>query len=162
MKKQRWEESGKRRERVRRKKMQVCEKVEKSRFTVFFSWFVDPEVWKVGSLKRRVRSHLAGWEVNNCMPLWRESHSEVKKLKAPQVRSTFGNCDVEKVHAWKSKCTKHTMFGALLEVATFKKCTPLWREARFEVKMPKTHHVPSTFGSWDLEKVTPLWRKAHF
>jgi hypothetical protein len=36
MEKQRWEQSEKRRERVRRKKMQVCEKVEKWRFTVFF------------------------------------------------------------------------------------------------------------------------------
>ena len=49
----------KRRERVRRKKMQVREKVAKSRFTVFFQRFVAPEGQKVGSLKRRVRSHLA-------------------------------------------------------------------------------------------------------
>ena len=47
-----------RRERVRRKKMQVHEKVETSRITVFFQ-FVSPEGRKVGSLKRRVRSHLA-------------------------------------------------------------------------------------------------------
>jgi len=48
-----------RRERVRRKKMRVREKVGKSRNTVFFQWFVAPEGRKVGSLKRRVRSHLA-------------------------------------------------------------------------------------------------------
>ena len=48
-----------RRERVRRKKMQMREKVGKSRFTVFFQWFVAPEGRKVGSLKRRVRSQLA-------------------------------------------------------------------------------------------------------
>ena len=48
-----------RRERVRRKKMQVREKVEKSRFTAFFTRFVAPEGQKVGSLKRRARSHLA-------------------------------------------------------------------------------------------------------
>ena len=35
--KQRWEESEKRRERVRRKKMQVREKARKSRITGFFS-----------------------------------------------------------------------------------------------------------------------------
>ena len=34
-----------------------------------------------------------------------------------------------------------------------KKCTPLWREARAHVKMYKTHHSPTTFGSWDVEKV---------
>ena len=26
-------------------------------------------------------------------------------------------------------------------------CTPLWREAHFQVKMYKTHHGRSTFGS---------------
>ena len=38
------------------------------------------------------------------------------------------------------------MFGPLLEVAMSKKCTPLWREAHFEVKMLKTPHVRATFG----------------
>ena len=41
----------------------------------------------------------------------------------------------------KSKCTKNTRFGALLEVAMSKKCTPLWCEAHFEVKMLKTPRV---------------------
>ena len=53
----------------------------------------------------------------------------------------------------KSKCTKHLTFGALLEVAMSTKCTPLWREAHFEVKMRKAHHARSTFGSSDVEKV---------
>ena len=48
-----------RRERVRRKKMQVREKVGKSRNTVSFQCFGAPEGRKVGSLKPRVRSHLA-------------------------------------------------------------------------------------------------------
>ena len=34
-----------------------------------------------------------------------------------------------------------------------KNCTPLWREAHFQVKMHKTHHVRTTLGSWDVEKV---------
>ena len=37
-------------------------------------------------------------------------------------------------HISKSKCTKHTILGPLLEVEMSKKCTPLWREAHFEVK----------------------------
>ena len=86
MEKQRWEESEKRREenedprreRVRGKKMQVREKVENSRNTVFYHWFVAPKIWKVGSLKRRVRSQLARWEMKSCTPLWREAHFEVK------------------------------------------------------------------------------------
>ena len=66
------EKSG--RERVRSKKMEMREKVGKSRFTVFFQWFVAPEGRKVGSLKRRVRSQLARGEMKNCTPLWREAH----------------------------------------------------------------------------------------
>ena len=37
----------------------------------------------------------------------------------------------------KSKCTKHLRSGPLLEVEMLKMCTPLWREAHFEVKMYK-------------------------
>ena len=65
-------------------------------------------------------------------------------------------------HISKSKCTKHQGFGPLLEVAMSKKCTPLWREAHFEVKMYKTPGVRTTFGSCDVKKCTPLWREAHF
>ena len=56
-------------------------------------------------------------------------------------------------HISKTKCTKHTRSGALLEVEMSKKCTPLWREARFQVKMYKASQSLTTFGSWDVEKV---------
>ena len=48
-----------------------------------------------------------------CTPSWREAHFEVKMLKTPGVRTTFGSSDVEKVHAvverrtFRSKCSKH-------------------------------------------------------
>ena len=180
-----------RRERVRRKKMQMREKVGKSRNTVFFQWFEAPEGRKVGSLKRRVRSQLARWEMKICTPLWREADFEVKMYKTHHGWTTFRSWDVEKVHAvvarstfpsqnvqntpapdhfWqlrcrksarqcgakhisKSKCIKHTSSGPLLEVQMSKKCTPLWREAHFQVKMYKAHHARTTFGSWDVEKV---------
>ena len=176
------------------------EKVGKSRNTVFFQWFVAPEGRKVGSLKRRVRSQLARWEMKNCTPLRREAHFEVKMLKTPGVRTTFGSWDVEKVHAvvarstfrsqnvqntsapdyfWKlrcrksarccgakhiskSKCTKHASFGPLLLVEMSKKCTPLWREAHFEVKMHKTHQLRTTFTSWDVEKVHAVVARSTF
>ena len=80
-----------RRERVRRKKMQMREKVGKSRNTVFFQWFVAPESRKVGSLKRRVRSQLARWEMKSCTPLWREAHFQVKMYKTHHARTTFGS-----------------------------------------------------------------------
>ena len=189
-----------RRERVRRKKMQMREKVGKSRNTVFFQWFVAPEGRKVGSLKRRVRSQLARWEMNICMPLWREAHFEVKMYKTHHARTTFGSWDVEKVHAvvaqstfrsqnvqstsvsddfWKlrcrksarrcgakhiskSKCAKHFSVGRLLEVEMSKKCMPLWREAHFEVKMYKAHQRRTTFGSWDVEKVHAVVARSTF
>ena len=225
-----------RREKIRRKKMQMREEVGKSRFTVFFQWFVAPEGRKVGSLKRRVRTQLARWEMKKCTPLWREAHFQVKMYITHHSRTTFGSCDVEKVHAvvarstfpsqnvqntpasdhffgscdvekvhavvarstfpsqnvqntpasdhfWKlrcrksarrcgakhiskSKCTKHTRSGPLLEVAMSKKCTPLWREAHFQVKSVKNWRSRTTFWRSDVEKVskkcTPLWREAHF
>ena len=189
-----------RREKIRRKKMQMREKVGKSRFTVFFQWFVAPEGRKVGSLKRRVRTQLARWEMKKCTPLWREAHFQVKMYKKPHGRATFWSCDVEKVHAvvarstfpsqnvqntpfsdhfwklrcrksarrcgakhiFKSKCTKHTILGPLLEVEMSKKCTPLWREAHFQVKMYKTHQLRTTFGSWDDEKVHAVVARSTF
>ena len=176
------------------------EKVGKSRNTVFFQWFGAPEGRKVGSLKRRVRSQLARWEMKNCTPLWREAHFQVKMYKTHQRRTTFRSWDVEKVHAivarstfpsqnvqstpcsdhfwklrcWKSarrcgakhisksKCTEHTSSGPLLEVEMSKKCTALWREAHFEVKMHKTQHVRATFGSWDVEKVHAVVARSTF
>jgi hypothetical protein len=43
--------------------------------------------------------------MKNCTPLWREAHLQVKKLKTPHVRTTFGSCDVEKVHAVVARST---------------------------------------------------------
>ena len=65
-------------------------------------------------------------------------------------------------HIWKSKCTKHLSFGPLLEVAMSKKCTPLWREAHFQVKIYKTYQVRTTFGSWDVEKVDAVVARSTF
>ena len=190
-----------RRERVRRKKIQMREKVGKSRFTLFFQWFVAPEGRKVGSLKRRVRSQLARWEMKKCTPLWREAHFQVKMYKTHQVRTTFGLVEMSKKctplwreahfqvnmykthqrpdHFWKLRCRKSARrcgakhiskskvlktggLGPLLEVEMSKKCTRLWREAHFQVKMYKSPHVRATFGSWDVEKVHAVEARSTF
>ena len=65
-------------------------------------------------------------------------------------------------HIWKSKCTKHRMFGPLLEVQMSKNCAPLWRKAHLEVKMYKTPHVWTTFGSSDVEKLHATVAKSTF
>ena len=156
-----------RREKIRRKKMR--EKVGKSRNTVFFQWFGAPEGRKVGSLKRRVRSQLARWEMKNCTPLWREGtfpSQNVQNTPGPdhfwklRCRKSARRCGAK--HILKSKCTKHTSSRPLLEVEMSKKCTPLWREAHFEVKMYKTHQLRTTFGSWDVEKVHAVVARSTF
>ena len=43
-----------------------------------------------------------------------------------------------------------------------KKCTPLWREAHFQVKMYKTHQCRTTFGSSDVEKVHAVVARSTF
>jgi len=92
-----------------------------------------------------------------------------------RCRKSARRCGATRIS--KSKRTKPFMFGALLEVqiskkvhalvaqSTFpsqnvksttcseqavemsKECTPLWRDARFQVKMYKRQHVWSLFGS---------------
>ena len=94
-----------------------------------------------------------------------------EKLHAVVARSTFASQNVQNTrgadHFWqlrcrksarrcgtkhisKSKCTKHTILGPLLELQMSKKCTPLWREAHFEAKMLKTPGVRTTFGGSDV------------
>ena len=108
---------------------------------------------------------------------------DVEKVYAVVARSTFRSQNVQntpcsdhfwKLRCWKSvrrcgakhisksKCTKHTMLGPRLEVEMSKKCTPLWREAHFEVKMYKAHHARTTFGSWDVEKVHAVVARSTF
>ena len=117
-----------------------------------------------------------------------KAHFEVKMCKTPGVRTTFGSCDVEKVHAvvarstfpsqnvqntsasdrfWKLRCRKSARRCGAKQISKSKvlktvsdhfwrfrcrkkcqkKCTPLWREAHFQVKMYKTPQLRTTFGS---------------
>ena len=158
MKKQRWEEPEKRREEKnreeqRRKKIREekgsSQKTEDAgarkkwqrREARFLQWFVAAEGRKVGSLKRRVRSCLGRWEMKNCTLLWREAHFQVKMYKtrhfwALRCRKSARRCGAK--HISKSKRTKHTRFGALLEVQMSKKCTSFWRETHSKSKVQKT------------------------
>ena len=79
------------------------------------------------------------------------------KLRCPK---SARRCGAKHISKW--KCTKHTTFGPLLEVEMSKKCTPLWREAHFEVKMYKTPQCRTTFGSSDLEKVHAVVARSAF
>ena len=97
-----------------------------------------------------------------------------EKLHAVVARSTFRSQNVQSTggsdHFWKlrrrksarrcgakrvskSKVLKTGGLGPLLEVEMSKKCTPLWREAHFEVKSVKNWRSRTTFGSCNVEKV---------
>ena len=65
-------------------------------------------------------------------------------------------------HISKSKCTKQTTLGPLLEVEMSKKCTLLWREAHLEVKMYKTPQLRSTCRSCDVENVHAVVARSTF
>ena len=109
--------------------------------------------------------------------------SDVEKVHAVLARSTLPSQNVQNTpgsdHFWKfrcrksarrcgakhitkSKCTKHTILGPLLEVQMSKKCTPLRREAHFQVKMCKTQHVRAIFGGSDVEKVHAVVARSTF
>ena len=47
----------------------------------------------------------------------------------------------------KGRVRSHVVRGEI------KNCTPLWREAHFEVKMYKTRQLRTTFRSYDVEKL---------
>ena len=134
--------------------------------TAFFQWFGAPEGRKVGSLKRRVRSQLARWVMKNCTPLWREAHLQVKMCKTHQLRTTFGSCDVEKVHAVvarisKSKCTKHTTVRTTFGSWDVKKVHAVVARSAFPSQNVQ-NHVRTTFGNWDVEKVHAVVARSTF
>ena len=132
-----------------------------------------PEGRKVGSLKRRVRSQLATGAMKNCAPLWREAHFEVKSVKNWRSRTTFGSCDVEKVHAvvvrstfpsqnvqntpgpdhfWKLRCRKSARRCGAKHISKSKCTKHTMLGPLFEVKMFKTLGFRNIFGGSDVEK----------
>ena len=145
------------------------EKVGKSRNTVFFQWFVAPEDRKVGSLKRRVRSHLARWEMKNCTPLWREAHKKVKKLKPHHVRTTFGSWDVEKVHAvaarstFRSQNVQNTPCSDHFWKLTWRKSAHRSGTKHISKSKCTKHTMFRPLLEVDMaKKCTPFWHEAHF
>ena len=101
------------------------------------------------------RSTFASQNTQNVQNTWCSDH--FWKLRC---RKSARRCGAK--HVSKSKCTKHLSVGPLLEVTMSKKCTPLWREAHFQVKMYKTHHVRTAFGGSDVEKVHAVVARSTF
>ena len=120
---------------------------------------VFPMIWGPGGLKSNL-AKAGGAELVGQM--------RDEKLHAVVARSTFPSQNVQSTptsdHFWKLRCRKSARrCGAkhmskskvsktrglrpLLEVEMSKKCTPLWREANFQVKMYKARQLRTTLGS---------------
>ena len=144
---------------------------------------------EVGSLKRRMRSHVVRWEIKNC----RCGAKHISKAKCTKHRvSDFESWDVAKVHMSKSKCTKtsrsdhfrklrcrknarrcgakhiskatcikHRVSGHFWNLRCCK-MHPLWGEAHVQVKMHKKPHVRTLLEVEMSQKCTSLWGEAHF
>ena len=160
--KQRWEESAKRREKERRSKKRKSQKKE------------DPGARKGGKVAKHCVLPMICGSGGSKSRLAKASGAEPagqmrdEKLHAVVARNTFRSQNVQSTpgpdHFWKLRCrksarrcgakhiskskrSKHLSKGALLEVALSNKCTPLWREAHFEVKLSKT---PALDHFWKL------------
>ena len=146
MKKQRWEESEKRRAEERRSEKRKSQRKEDAGARIgskVAKHCVFPMICGSGGSKSRL-AKAAGAEP--CGQVRDE------KVQAVVARSTFPSQNVQSTptsdHFWKLRCRK--------------KCTPLGRETHLEVKMYKAPLCRSTLGSCAVEKCTPLWREAHF
>ena len=94
--------------------------------------------WKLRRRKSACRCGAKHISKSNCT-----KHTRSGPLLEVEMSKSARRCGAK--HISKSKCTKHTRSGPLLEVEMSKKCTPLWREAHFEVNMLKTPGVRTTF-----------------
>ena len=101
MERQRWEESERRSQEVRSEKRKSGKNedagAQKGRKVAIH--YVFPMICGSRGLgRRRVRSHLAKWEMRKSTPSWREAHFQVEMYKAHHSPTTFGSSNVEKVH----------------------------------------------------------------
>ena len=110
--------------------------------------------------------------LKKCTPLLREARVEVKMYKALQVRSTFGSCDVEKVHAVVARntfgsenaqntpCSDHSW-----KLRCPKSASAVVARSTFGSENEQTPDARTTFGPPDVvhwsKKCTPLWCEAH-
>ena len=105
-----------------------------------------------------VRNTFWSWDVEKVHTVVARSKFASEKAKNTRgsdhfwklrFRKSARSCGAKQIS--KSKCAKHTVLGPLSEIEMSKKCTSLWREAHFEVKMLKTLGVRTTFGRWDVD-----------
>ena len=104
-----------------------------------------------------------------CTPLWREAHFEVKMYKTHQVSDHFWKLRCRKSarrcgakHISKSKCTKHTSVGPLLDSWDVEKVHAVVARSTFRSQNVQNTRGRTTFGSWDVEKVHAVVARSTF
>ena len=127
---------------------------------------LGPEMRVILDNRRKFRS-----QTSDNMDRWKAEMGRVREKRTVEERRIEERKKSEKRKSQKKedagarkgrKVAKHCVFpmicgsggskSRLAKAAEMKNCTPLLREAHFEVKMYKTHQVPTTFGSCDVEK----------
>ena len=166
MEKQRWEESERRRKEVRRSERRKSEKKENAgarkgwKVTIgyVFLMICGSRGSKSNLAKRQVRRHLAKWDMKNVQNTPTSDH--FWKLRCRKSARRCGAKHVSKKNVQNTLGSE--WFGPLLKVAMSIKCTPLWREAYFQVKMFKLPHARTIFGRPDVEKVYAVVAQSTF
>ena len=178
MEKQRWEESEKRREEERRSEKRTIQKTEDAgarKGSKVAKHCVFPMMCGSGGSKSRL-AKAAGAEPSGEM--------RDEQLHAAVAQSTFPSQNVQSTpcteHFWKlrcrksarfcgakqiskSNCTKHTMFGALLEVEMSKKSARRCGAKHIPKSTCTKHTMFRAFLEVEmLKKCTLLWCEAHF
>ena len=85
-----------------------------------------------------------------------EMREKVGKSRFTVIFQWFGAPEGRKVGSLKRRVRSQLARGEI------KNCTPLWREAHFQVNMLKTLGVRTTFGTWDVEKVHAVVARSTF
>ena len=149
---------GREKRKIRRKKSKKKEDADAWKGRKVAKHCVFPMIWGSGGSKSRL-AKAAGAEPAGQM---RDEKLARSTFPSQNAQNTPRSDHFWKLRCWKSarrcgakhisksKCAKHTILGPLLEVQMSKKCTPLWREAYFQVKSAKNWRVRSTFGRSDV------------
>ena len=99
---------------------------------------------------------------------WEDQRRERVGSKKMQAREKVGKSRFTVFFPWLGAPENRTVTLLKRRVRSqlarweMKNCTLLWREARFQVKMYKAHHVRTTSGSWDVQKVHAIVARSTF
>lgn len=152
-----------------------------SRNTVFCNDSWVGRVEKVGSLKRRVRSHRASWDVKNCTPLspasehlWKLWYGKMAHRCWAKVIISY---HVKMPNNWPSPTTFGSSDAVKWRTAVTGSAFPSqkdhsWRDRGRKMLLSRAAHVlvkilntlgpPTTFGRWDAEALPTAVARSTF